>query len=186
MEENINDQKIREITNPIIKGVRPIYYLITEEKLNDLIANSFVGSITFAFFSILMGAALKEQNWIYAAFGVIFLLISLYFYWLKIKFIHKTKKSGEIQSLKYETADKKDDGLKILKAIYGTPPEKIMDVTTVLNSKIADNKLFVQVINSILGGDPDKGINKTLDIEYRVNNEIISRRYKEYEYVDLP
>lgn len=182
----MNDQKISEITNPIIRGERPIYYLITEEKLNDLMANSFIGSITFAFFSILVGAALKEQDWIYAIFGGIFLLISLYFHWLKIRFIRKTKKSGEVQSLKYETTNKKDDELKILKAIYGTPPEKIMDVTTVLNSKIADNKLFVQVLNSILGGDPDKGINKTLDIEYRINNEIISRRYKEYEYVDLP
>lgn len=186
MSQDPNHQEINKITSPIIKGERPVYYLITEEKLSDLVTNSFVGSVFFAIFSIFEGAALKDKNGVYAVIGILFLLTSIYFYWLKIKFIRKTKKSGEVQSFKYEAAETKNSELKIVKAIYGTPPNKIMDATDTLNNKIADNKLSFTLLNEVIGGDPDKGVNKVLDIEYKIGNEVINKRYKEYEHISLP
>jgi len=186
MSQDLNHEEINKITNPIIKGQRPVYYLITEEKLSDMVTNSFVSSIFFAIFSIFEGAALKDKNGVYAAIGIIFLLTSIYFYWLKIKFIRKTKKSGEVQYVKFDAASTRDGKLEIIKAIYGTPPDKIMDITSTLNNKISDNKLAFTLLNDIVGGDPDKGVNKTLDIEYRIGSEIIRKKYKEYENINLP
>lgn len=186
MLKDLNDQELNKITSPIIKGERPVYHLITEEKLNDLATNSFAGSIFFAIFSIFEGAALKDRNGIYAVIGILFLITSVYFYWLKIRFIRRTKKSGEVQSFKYEAAEAESHELKIVKAIYGTHPNKIMDATDTLNSKITDNKLSFVLLNEVIGGDPDKGVNKTLDIEYRIGNEVINKKYKEYEQINLP
>ena len=45
-----SDQINNIISQPIIKGKRPIYYLITEEKLNDLIQNGFIGNIFLFYF----------------------------------------------------------------------------------------------------------------------------------------
>ncbi|MBT4277168.1 hypothetical protein HOD96_00250 [Candidatus Falkowbacteria bacterium] len=180
-----NSDEINNIINPVIKGERPTYHLITEEKLNDLIQNSFAGSICFVLFSILVGAAITEKDWIYFLIGVVFFSFSLYFYWRKIKFIRKTKKSGEVRSFEYEATENDDSKLTVVKAIYGTPPDNTVDITNILNDKISENKLSFVASNK-LAGDPRKGFIKTLEIEYKTGNKIIKKKYSENENVNLP
>ena len=182
-----SDQINNIISQPIIKGKRPIYYLITEEKLNDLIQNGFIGNIFFVLFSILVGGSIAEKNIFYAILGVIFLLFSAYFYYFRIiGFFNKTKRSGEIRSLEFE--ENENDKLIIVKAIYGTFPDKTIDITKNIIDKMSNGKLSFEVLNSEIanGSDPDKGAIKSLEIEYKIGNQIIKRSFKEYEQVELP
>src|SRR5271157_4388985 len=100
--------------------------------------NSLFGSICFGLFSILEGAGLKERNIIYCIIGLIFFLISIYFYWRKIKFFRNTKKSGEVQSFRYDVSVNKENKLVIIQSIYGTSPDHFIDVTDTLNDKIGN------------------------------------------------
>lgn len=186
-----NNDELNKITNPKIWAKTPDYYLVSEDKLNDLKNKSIAQDITMLLSSIFFGAffsTLSANWWLFVA-GVAFLLITIYFYNLKNAFIKDMKGSGEVKELKSFTAsEEQKNELHIIKAVYGTPPDpnKVVDVTDVLNKKIADNKLSFHVGNNLVVDDPDKGTHKTLDIEYGINNNIIKKRYKEYEDVDLP
>jgi len=180
-----NAEEINKISNPIIKGRRPVYYFISEEKLNNLKYDSIIGDITFALFSISIAASISEKNWIYSLFGVFFLIFSIYFYSRKFVSIKEAQSSGEVQSFEYEATEGDENKLRIIKAIYGTPPDKVIDITENLNKDIVDNKLSRTVSNDI-AGDPNKGAKKSLEIEYKIGNKIIQKRYTEGEVINLP
>ena len=78
--------------------------------------------------------------------------------------------------------------LKILKAIYGNPPEKIDDVTNALQRNIVNNKLKMLVSNKMKGyhDDPDQGNEKTLTVEYSFKNKKHKKNYKEGKLFNLP
>ena len=72
-------------------------------------------------------------------------------------------------------------GLKIIAATYGSS-KKTSDVTQLLNAKIQNNALQVQVNNQGMGGDPDVGADKTLRVVY----EIDGSRYQVVVNEDKP
>jgi len=178
---NINN--IDKIKDPIIKGERPVYYLITEEKLNDLRSNGFLGSLFIVFFSISTGSAISKGNIYYFLIGLPFLFCSIYFYYRKESFIQKTKKSGEVQSLQF--TENKEDKLEIIRATYGTHPNRVRDVTNKLNGEIKNDNLSIKASNDI-DGDPDIGVRKSLEIEYKMGDKVINKTYQEDEIVNLP
>lgn len=185
-----NFDEVYKISNPIIKGKRPVYFFISDNELRILKNDSIMGDITFALFSITIGVSISEKNWIYFLFGLAFLFISIYFYLRKHKSINETFSSGEVESYEFKTQDIEGNQLQIIKAIYGTPPNRIVDRTDLLNSKVENGKLILHVDNRSLecegDKDPDKSVNKALDIEYSIGNTIIKKRYKEYDNVNLP
>jgi len=114
--------KLNNITKPVIKGERPTYHLITEEKLNDLISNSFVGSICFVLFSIFVGVSIAEKNWIYSVIGIIFLSLSIYFYWRKISLLEKRKNLENFNHLHIRPPEVKEINYKLLRQSTGPHP----------------------------------------------------------------
>ena len=87
-----------------------------------------------------------------------------------------------------EFEENENDKLIIVKAIYGTFPDKTIDITKNIIDKMDNGKLSFEVLNSEIanGSDPDKGAIKSLEIEYKIGNQIIKRSFKEYEQVELP
>lgn len=185
-----NSEEISKISNPIIRGKRPIYFFISDSELKNFKNDSIIGDITFALFSIALGTSISEKDWAYSLFGFAFLCISVYFYTRTHRSISSVSSSGEIESFEVKTTQGEGDQFQIVKATYGTPPSKILDKTELLNSKIQNGKLVFHVDNSNLecqgDKDPDKGVNKVLDITYQAGNNIIKRHYTEYSDVVLP
>lgn len=177
---------IDKLISPIIKGKRPIYYLITAEELNDLNQNNLFFSIFFTIAFTFIGAIITKGNWdwIYLITAILCLLLAIYFRKLKIdKFIKELRGSGEFRS--FSTIEEKSEKLHILEACYGSKPNNIINVTEKLNEKIRNNKLSFKVSNDI-AGDPDPGIIKSLDIKYQISDKIIEKTFKENEEVNLP
>jgi hypothetical protein len=185
-----NFDEINKMSNPIIKGKRPIYFFISDDGLKNLKNDSIVGDITFALFSLAIATSISKNDWIYSLFGLAFLSVSIYFYVRKHKSISETRSSGEVESYEFKENRENKNQLLITKATYGTPPNKTVDRTNLLNDKIKDGKLFLHIDNINLecegDKDPDKGINKVLDIEYSIGNNLIKKHYREYEDIVLP
>lgn len=185
-----NIDEINKISNPIIKGTRPVYFFISDSELKNLKNDSIVGDITFALFSIAIGASISEKDWAYSLFGLTFLFISIFFYIRSHRSINNVQSSGKIESYEFKASQKENGQLEIVKATYGTPPDEILDRTEVLNGKIQNGRLMFHVDNRSLecqgDKDPNKGVHKVLDITYRVGDNIIKRRYTEYSDVVLP
>ena len=59
-------------------------------------------------------------------------------------------------------------GLKIITATYGSP-NKTVDVSGLLNSKIQNNTLQTSITNEAMGGDPDVGADKILRLVWEFN-----------------
>jgi class 3 adenylate cyclase len=74
---------------------------------------------------------------------------------------------------------------KINKAVYGTEGNSV-DVTQELISQIRGNHIDTLVINQFLGGDPDPGVVKSLDVEYVCNGEVHKKHVKEGARIQLP
>jgi class 3 adenylate cyclase len=74
---------------------------------------------------------------------------------------------------------------KIIKAIYATENNSV-DVTRELISQIKGGNIDTFVANQILGGDPDPGAVKTLDVEYFRNGEICRKKVREGARIQLP
>jgi len=101
--------------------------------------------------------------------------------------LDKIKKTSMKQTL--PSADTRQVNiLQIIKATYGTHPDKIRDVTQKLVDKIEGSKLSIYVHNDTLvpGDDPDKGAAKKLFIEYKLNNEVRTKTVDEYLTAVLP
>lgn len=180
----MNSEDIKYITDPIIKGERPIFYFVSEEKLNNIRNNSFLGDLLFALFSIFLGAALTDNVLMLYIVAFIFFILSGYFYIYKYILIHKTKNSGEVQSFKTESIINED--LEIINAVYGNKPDKIVDVTSKIQEMIKENKLETTASNALVNKDPDPGIVKSLYIQYKYGDKNISKKYTEKDEVKLP
>ena len=74
---------------------------------------------------------------------------------------------------------------KINKAVYGTGNNSV-DVTKELISQIRGNCIDTLVINQYLGGDPDPGVAKSLEVEYIANGKILKKKAKEGARIQLP
>jgi class 3 adenylate cyclase len=74
---------------------------------------------------------------------------------------------------------------KIVKAIYGTKNNAV-DVTRELTAQMKGGSIDTYVTNQSLGGDPDPGIAKTLQVEYLRNGEIKTKKVQEGARIQLP
>ncbi len=75
--------------------------------------------------------------------------------------------------------------LQILRADYGAG-NRFMDVTARLNSQIQGDQLNLQVTNDTMGGDPAKGQDKTLRVQYTYNGSSTQSIVNEGNYLSLP
>jgi hypothetical protein len=76
-------------------------------------------------------------------------------------------------------------GLVIHIATYGTK-EKMNDVTGILESKVKDGRLELEVANDNLGGDPAYGEKKTLNVTYTYSGERHCVAADEWQTLALP
>jgi hypothetical protein len=74
---------------------------------------------------------------------------------------------------------------KINKAIYFTDKNSI-DVTQELISQLKENRIDTFVVNQLLGGDPDPGVPKTLQVEYISNGKVLTKTVREGARIQLP
>ena len=75
--------------------------------------------------------------------------------------------------------------LQILRADYGAG-NRFSDVTARLNSQIQGDQLNLQVTNDTMGGDPAKGQDKTLTVQYTYNGSSAQAIVNEGNYLSLP
>jgi hypothetical protein len=79
-----------------------------------------------------------------------------------------------------------DEGtLGIDEAIYGSENVSV-DVKTLLESWITDNKLQVSISNGNMGGDPEFGKVKTLNLKYRWQGSLYENEVREGGFLDIP
>jgi class 3 adenylate cyclase len=74
---------------------------------------------------------------------------------------------------------------KINKALYAGKNNSV-DVTQELTSQIKRGCIDIVVTNQLLGGDPEPGSKKSLNVEYVFNNEVFNRKVKEKARLQLP
>jgi len=77
------------------------------------------------------------------------------------------------------------ESLRITKAQYGDG-RRMRDVTSILNGKIAANRLELAINNANLGGDPAPAVKKFVTIEYEYNGRAATARLAEGETLRLP
>lgn len=75
--------------------------------------------------------------------------------------------------------------LEIIKAVYGKEGLG-NDVTNRLQKLIKNNTLDIKVSNAILGGDPNKGADKTLKVDYTYRGQRKQVVVKEGDRLQLP
>jgi len=184
-EENNN------LVKTIIKARTEIYYLVTGNDLTNFKQNNILGDIFFFIASLLIAGFITNMGQLFLLFlGLPFLILAFYFYYIKFLSIEKIKDSGEIKSLKIgednEIIQKTNNKeLVILKADYGSPTNSI-DITDKLNGLIKNNKLTTIATNEVAGNDPHRGVVKNLNVKYKHNGLIITKKFREREAVELP
>jgi DnaJ-like protein C11, C-terminal len=75
--------------------------------------------------------------------------------------------------------------LRILTASYGTG-NRSADVRQLLQSRVQNNQLNLQVTNSTMGGDPVRGASKTLRIRYQWAGRTYDVAVQENQWVSIP
>jgi hypothetical protein len=81
-----------------------------------------------------------------------------------------TVREGEFLKLGGSNYAGYQSGLQILRAQWGAG-QRMMDVTYRLNSQIQNGQLSLQVTNANMGGDPARGEDKVLNVEYVYNGQ---------------
>ena len=186
-----------------IKGRQIIYYLTTEDDLNNLKTKSIYADFFILLFSLLIGGIISivitksvseslssESIRILGGLIILFIIIGLIFgalavccYVSSYRTISKIKGSGEIKS--FTSPDSTEPAVfEIIEAKYWTP-KKHKDLTKKLKGMIQNNRLEVLACNSI-DGDPDVGTRKKLTIKYRHNGISLIKEYNEKEKIELP
>jgi len=201
-----------------IKSREETYYLVTDGHLSELKNNGgvsglfiFLASIIWgAFFSVTISikasvnmpadtiSVLKTMQWIFFAFGIIFIIIIFYYLFLVDRSLKKIKSTGGVTlepvidtndgSIKGEedNSEKTENGLVILEALYGANGTFI-DLAPELNRLVVNNHLSYMGIYNRLNHDPLKNVQKTLTIKYRYNGQNYMKTYaKENIPIDLP
>jgi hypothetical protein len=201
-----------------IKSREETYYLVTDSHLSEVKNNGgvsglfiFLASIIWgAFFSVLISlksginmttetvSILKTMQWIFLAFGIVFILLILYYLFLVNKSLKKIKSTGgvtlepiidsEIETIPPEETKvtSSENDLLILEALYGAKGT-FLDLTPDLNKMIVDNQLKYSGTYNHINHDPLKNVPKTLTIKYRYKGKIYSKFYdKENIPINLP
>ena len=194
---------IEELIKSQIKGREVIYYLTTEDDLNNLKQKGVFADIFILLFSTAVGGmisitiakSISESltpevnnilgvlNILFIVAGLIFLTFSIYFFASSYRTISKIKGSGELKSFSAPVTNK-PIGFEIIEAKYWTPRVH-KDITQKLKEMIKDNRLEVIASNDI-DGDPDVGTSKKLTIKYRHNGMDLIKEYNEKEKINLP
>ena len=74
-----------------------------------------------------------------------------------------------------------------MSAIYGTFPDKVVDVSEKIRSIVSGNKIDMVIKNSILEiDDPDEGSIKKLEVEYIINGQKIKKVFQEHKRMQIP
>ncbi|WP_398313504.1 hypothetical protein [Zoogloea sp.] len=81
--------------------------------------------------------------------------------------------------------DRDPDGLKILRAEYGTNNNRI-DITHRLSQRVIMNRLTARVNNDLAGNDPARDQQKRLWVTYSVEGREMRRDVKEGQVLILP
>jgi hypothetical protein len=81
--------------------------------------------------------------------------------------------------------DRDPDGLKILRAEYGTNSNRI-DITHRLSQRVIMNRLTARVNNDLAGDDPARDQVKRLWVTYSVEGREMRRDVKEGQVLILP
>lgn len=211
----MNETK-NDLIKTIIKGRTVTYYLTSEDDLNNIQSNSILGDIFFSIASIFVGGIVsvcltiitstntKEiienlNSWkiIFIMIVIVFVCLSILFYYKSFNTIKKIKNSGAIESFKQSSNietpndlkidngnDQNDSKLEIIKAEYWTNNKRI-DVTEILKKRIENNRLAFIASND-LNGDPEPGVVKVLTIEYKYQNITIKKDFPENASIELP
>jgi hypothetical protein len=186
-----------------IKGREIIYYLTSEDDLNNLRQKGTLADLFILLFSLAAGGiisliitktlsvsltsdvikVIEVLAIVFIVIAIIFLCLSVYFYCSSYKTISKIMGSGEIKSFSSPNT-KKPIGFEIIEAKYWTPKVH-KDITQKLIGMIKNNKLEVIASNEI-DGDPDVGTRKKLTIKYRHNGMDLIKEYNEKEKIELP
>jgi predicted Zn-dependent protease len=77
------------------------------------------------------------------------------------------------------------DGLQILTASYGAK-ERFADVRQLLQSRVQNNRLNLQVTNASMGGDPIQGEVKTLRVSYALAGRTYEAVTEENQSISIP
>lgn len=185
-----------------IKGREVVYYLTTEEDLNDIKTKSIFGDIFILLFSLSVGGVISivitkatstlttETGKIVDILNIVLIFGSFifagfatYFYVASFKAIKRIKGSGEIKSFSAPQTTA-PSGLEIIEAMYWTSKVR-KDITTKLKERITDNKLHATATNDI-DGDPDPGTPKKLTISYKNHGTDFIKEYNEGDKIELP
>ena len=75
--------------------------------------------------------------------------------------------------------------LRIVSAKYGLG-NRVADVTNLLTSRIANDRLSLTVDNNSMGGDPGRGDDKQLYVIYEINGQRMEKRVDEGQQITLP
>ncbi len=92
---------------------------------------------------------------------------------------------GDSPYLAIKHAESQTGKLEILKAVYGKEGSG-QDVTERLQKLIKNNTLDVKVSNITMGGDPNKGADKTLKVDYTYRGQRKQVVVKEGDRLQLP
>ncbi|MBI4834197.1 MAG: hypothetical protein HY811_05205 [Planctomycetes bacterium] len=188
----MNTNNTNELIKTTIKEREVIYYLVTENDLNDIKSKSVLGDIFMLFCSLGLGGfvsvfiaketgALSLLIWLFLIVGVLFLLLTIYFFLQRDTTIKKIATSGEVKSFAKTSSI---EPFEIIRATYGTS-DKTLDITDIARGHIKNGKLVMKVDNN-LKGDPHINVPKKGIITYKVNGIEMTKAYKEGDTVNLP
>ncbi len=192
-----------ELVKTQIRSREVIYYLASDNDLNEIKKKGIFADIFTLLFSLSAGgiisifiamsitesvpyetlSAFRVLNIVFIIAAVVFLTVAIYFYKLSYNTISQIKGSGKIKSYSAQEESNKNE-FQILQAIYWTKNAKL-DVTEKLIGMTEENKLEVVASNKIYR-DPDVGTRKKLTIKYRYNGIELIREYNEREKIILP
>jgi len=116
-------------------------------------------------------------------------VLRIYYKWNGI-FQHKEWPDGENVQIGLPTATPQSaettTGLRISKAIYGAG-RRTIDVTTLLQGKVAEGRLELQITNATMGGtDPAPAVVKSLTVSYELDGRTQETLVPENGWLRIP
>lgn len=205
-----------ELLKTVIQKRQVTYYLTTENDLETIKDNNILSQIFCLFTSVTAGGIVswlisgltniniseetkqtKSLLIIFTILTVLFLMLTIYFLCKSSRAINKIMKSGSVTSfnINSEECERAEAGIMaaaveqegeliITNARYMTKNHSI-DVTEELNEMIHNNILETMASNDIKG-DPDCGIVKIMELEYKYKGMKFRKLYNEGEIIRLP
>ena len=168
-----------------IKGIKEPRYFVTESQLITQRRDNIISYISYALAPIILSLAAfntyPDHTKLLLIAGSIILFIAIYYSCLKDSLIKKLENSPDLE---YISIDKGDD-IEIIYVSYGSN-ERQREATEVIKSKFENDKLDMEVKNSVIGFDPHRRELKSLLIIYKQKGKIIRRSFTEGERAVIP